>query len=82
MMRAAGDAVSLGAGGFMETPNQRLAVLHELSSIETPDDLARRCLPFAADSDTHAMSPAWSKGFPQPIGDAVINDVPGHSAHR
>ena len=40
LVRAAGDAVVVGAGGFVETPNQRLAGRH-LSPIESPEELAR-----------------------------------------
>src|SRR6185503_2249453 len=40
VVRAAGDAAVLAAGGFVDMPNQRIPVRH-LSLIETPEDLAR-----------------------------------------
>lgn len=77
VVRAAGDAVVVGAGGFVETPNQRLAVRH-LSPIETPDDLARSILAFRGDVPIRIGDVARVfEGFPAPIGDAIINDVPG-----
>lgn len=77
VVQAAGDAVVVGAGGFVETPNQRLAVRH-LSPIETPDDLARSILTFRGDVPIRLGDVARVvEGFPAPIGDAIINDVPG-----
>ena len=38
VVRAAGDGVSLQAGGFLDTPNQRLAVTHA-SAVRTTSDL-------------------------------------------
>ena len=38
IVRAAADAVEIGGGGFIDTPNQRLAVAH-VSSIHSPQDL-------------------------------------------
>ena len=42
VLRASGDAVLPAAGGFIETPNQRLAVTHQ-AAVQTAEDLARRC---------------------------------------
>ena len=44
---AAGDAAVLDAGGFVDTPNQRLAVRH-VSPINTPEDLASTVVDFRA----------------------------------
>lgn len=75
--RAAGDAVVVGAGGFLDTPNQRLPVRH-ISSIETPDDLARSVVAFRGGSPLRLGDVATIvEGHPAPIGDAVINDGPG-----
>src|SRR5262249_41972633 len=45
VMRAAADATSLDAGGFVDTPNQRLAV-RPLSPIVSPEDLAQTVVDF------------------------------------
>lgn len=77
VMKAAADATALDAGGFVDTPNQRLAVRH-VSAVVQPEDLA----------DTVVVNPAGTAvrlgdvadvvvGSPPPIGDAVINDGPG-----
>ena len=77
VVRAAGDAVVVGAGGFVDTPNQRLAIRH-LSPIETPDDLARSIVAFRGDWPLRLGDVARVvEGHPAPIGDAVINDGPG-----
>ena len=75
--RAAGDAVLPGAGGFIDTPNQRLAVTH-VSTVAKADDLAR--VPVAVRQGTPlalGQVAGVAEGFPPPIGDAVINDGPG-----
>lgn len=77
VVRAAGDAVVVGAGGFVDTPNQRLPVRH-LSPIETPDDLARSILAFRGSVPLRLGDVARVvEGHPAPIGDGVINDGPG-----
>jgi len=75
--RAAGDAVVLEAGGFVDTPNQRLAV-RQLSPVREPDDLARTVVDFRAGAPIRLGDVATVVvGSPPPIGDAVINDGPG-----
>jgi len=75
--RAAGDATVLSAGGFVDTPNQRLAVRH-VSPIMEPDDLARSIVAFRSGVPLRLGDVASIvEGFPSPIGDAVINDGPG-----
>jgi len=77
VLKAASDAVTVGAGGFVDTPNQRLAVTHT-ASVFKPEDLAKvpvayrngSPLPLGAVADV-------IEGFPPPIGDAIINDQPG-----
>ena len=67
----------VGAGGFVDTPNQRLAIRH-LSPIETPDDLARSIVTFRDGWPLRLGDVARVvEGHPAPIGDAVINDGPG-----
>jgi CzcA family heavy metal efflux pump len=75
--RAAGDAVVLQDGGFVDTPNQRLAVRH-LSPVLEPDDLARTVVDFRGGAPVRLGDVAEVQiGSPPPIGDAVINDGPG-----
>ncbi|WP_239491293.1 efflux RND transporter permease subunit [Luteitalea sp. TBR-22] len=89
VMTATRDAMSVSAGGFLETPNQRLAVAHE-SPVRDAADLARMALsPRASTTGSPGTSlpvPAVRRlgdvadvveGFPPPIGDGVINDGPG-----
>ena len=74
---AAGEALYVGAGGFVDTPNQRLAIFHT-QAIETPEELAR--VPVAQRSDgvlTIGDVAEVVEGHAQMIGDAVINDGPG-----
>ncbi|MGV3608047.1 MAG: efflux RND transporter permease subunit [Planctomycetaceae bacterium] len=75
--RAAGDATVLDAGGFVDTPNQRLAV-RQLSPIIDPEDLARTVVDFRAGAPLRIGDVAQVViGSPPPIGDAIINDKPG-----
>lgn len=77
VVRAAGDATVLGAGGFIDTPNQRLPV-RQLEPIYEPEDLARTVVAFRNGSPLRLGDVAQVvEGYPPPIGDAVINDGPG-----
>ena len=75
--RAAGDAALVSGGGFVDTPNQRLAVRH-VSTIVDSEDLARSVVAFRNGAPIRLGDIAEVKeGHPPPIGDAIINDVPG-----
>ncbi len=75
--RAAGDAAVISAGGFVDTPNQRLSVA-QLALITTPEELARTVVEFRAGLPIRLGDVAEVRiGFPAPIGDGVINDGPG-----
>jgi CzcA family heavy metal efflux pump len=75
--RAAGDAVVLQDGGFVDTPNQRLAVRH-LSPVLDPEDLARTVVDFRGGAPVRLGDVSDVRiGSPPPIGDAIINDGPG-----
>ena len=75
--RAAGDAAMVSGGGFVDTPNQRLPVRH-VSTIVTAQDLARSVVAFRDGAPLRLGDVAEVKeGYPPPIGDAIINDVPG-----
>jgi CzcA family heavy metal efflux pump len=75
--RAAADATALVGGGFMDTPNQRIA-LRQLVDIRTSDDLGEAVVDYRSGSPLRLRDVATVvEGFPPPIGDAVINDAPG-----
>jgi CzcA family heavy metal efflux pump len=75
--KAAGDAVELTGGGYLDTPNQRLAVSH-ISHIKTAEDLAQVVVAFRNGSALRLGDVAdVVEGFGAPIGDAIINDGPG-----
>jgi len=77
VIRAAGDATVLGAGGFVDTPNQRLPVRH-VSPIRDPEDLARSLVDVRGGAPIRIGDVAEVReGSPAPIGDAIINDGPG-----
>jgi CzcA family heavy metal efflux pump len=75
--RAVADAVAVGAGGFVDSPNQRIAVRHR-SPVEEPQDLANLAVAFRNGAPLRLGDVADVRiGSPPPIGDAVINDGPG-----
>lgn len=75
--KATGDAVALDSGGFIDTPNQRLAVRH-LPAVAEADDLSRTVVAFRDGTPIRLGEVAQIvEGSPPPIGDAVINDGPG-----
>lgn len=77
VVRTTRDAVSPGAGGFIDTPNQRFSITH-LSAVVRAEDLARIPVAFRDGSPLQLGNVATVvEGFPAPIGDAVINDGPG-----
>ena len=77
VVNAAGDAAALETGGFLDTPNQRLAVRH-LSPILEPEDLGRTVVDFRGGAPIRLADVTdVTIGSPPPIGDAVINDGPG-----
>ena len=75
--RAVGDATALAGGGFIDTPNQRIA-LRQVVGVYTGEDLAATIVDFRGGVPLRLGDVATVvEGFPPPIGDAVINDVPG-----
>lgn len=77
VIHAARGAVVISGGGFIDTPNQRLAVRHD-STIESPEQLARTVVRFNRGIPLRLGDVAdIVVGHPPPIGDAVINDGPG-----
>jgi len=74
---AARDAAVLETGGFIDTPNQRLAIRH-VSSLIDAADLARTVVDFRGGAPVRLGDVTEvAIGSPPPIGDAVINDGPG-----
>ena len=74
---AVAKATAVGSGGFVDTPNQRLPVRHD-SEIDTPEQLADVVVAFRNGSALRLGDVADIEiGSPPPIGDAIINDVPG-----
>jgi CzcA family heavy metal efflux pump len=77
VVRAAGEGVSLTAGGFLDTPNQRLAVTHT-SSVRTTRDLESIVVAQRSGTALRIGDVATVvEGSPPPIGDAIIDNVPG-----
>jgi len=75
--RATGDAVALEGGGFVDTPNQRLAVRHA-QFVREPADLERTIVDMRGGGSVRLSDVAKVKfGSPPAIGDAIINDRPG-----
>src|SRR5918996_4817898 len=67
----------VGTGGFIDTPNQRLAVRHELPILE-PDDLGRVSIVGDGGRSLELRDVAdVETGHLQLFGDAVVNDGPG-----
>jgi len=74
---AAGDAAQVSAGGFIDTPNQRLAV-RQFGIVTSAEDLARTVVEFRGGTPIRLGDVAEVVvGHAAPIGDAIINDGPG-----
>jgi CzcA family heavy metal efflux pump len=77
VVKAVTDASVVSGGGFVDMPNQRIAVRHA-AAIEAPEDLAKITVAFRNGAPLRLGDVAEIKvGFPPPIGDAVINDGEG-----
>ncbi|MFO0844602.1 MAG: efflux RND transporter permease subunit [Gemmataceae bacterium] len=77
VLRAAQDATVLESGGYVDKPNQRLAVRHR-AMVRDAEDLARTVVAFPGNAPTLLGEVATVRfGSPPPIGDAIINDGPG-----
>jgi len=77
IVKAAQDAVALDGGGFLDTPNQRLAVRQRPAVVDAVD-LGRIVVSHTAGATVRMGDVANVQiGSPAPIGDAIINDVPG-----
>jgi CzcA family heavy metal efflux pump len=77
VVQAASEGVSLQAGGFLDTPNQRLAITHR-AAVTSIRDLESIVVSARNGSALRIGDVATVvEGFPVPIGDAVINSGPG-----
>jgi Cu/Ag efflux pump CusA len=77
VVTAVQQAVEMGGGGFMDTPNQRLAVSF-VSTIKSPEDLVDVPVTFREGVPVRLMDLAdLAEGSPPAIGDAIVNDQPG-----
>lgn len=77
VMASVTRSVQPTSGGFIDTPNQRLALRHK-QSVDTPEKLADTVVAFRGNAPIKLGDVAEVKvGSPPPIGDAIINDVPG-----
>jgi CzcA family heavy metal efflux pump len=73
VVKAVTDSSVVGAGGFVDMANQRIAVRHR-SPVETPEDLARTTVAIRNGAPLKLGDVADVRiGFPPPIGDAVIS---------
>ncbi|HVD25753.1 MAG TPA: efflux RND transporter permease subunit, partial [Gaiellaceae bacterium] len=71
------DGHRIGTGGFVETPNQRLAVEHILPII-TPNDLSQVAIAERKGQSVRLADVAQvKKGTQGLVGDAVVNGNPG-----
>ena len=77
VLRASRDAVAPAAGGFVDTPNQRLPVTHAAGAT-TASELGEVAVTQRGLSPLRLADVAdVVEDHPPPIGDAVINDRPG-----
>jgi CzcA family heavy metal efflux pump len=77
VVKASTDTVSLSGGGFVDTPNQRIAV-RQLNGVRTADDIAEAVVDFRNGAPLRLRDVAdIVEDHPAPIGDAVIDDKPG-----
>ena len=71
------DGATIGTGGFVDTPNQRLLVNHVLP-IETPGDLANVAVKGSGPNAVRLRDVATLQIGTQPLsGNAVVNGGPG-----
>ncbi|MDG1096096.1 MAG: efflux RND transporter permease subunit, partial [Methylophilaceae bacterium] len=77
ILKATGDAASIEAGGFVDSPNQRIAIRH--TNLKTqPEDLAKTVVDFKNGAPVLLGDVAEIViESPPPIGDAVINHDDG-----
>ncbi len=77
VLRTVSDATAVGAGGFLDTANQRLAIRH-IPSVYSPEELGEVVVAYhnGAPLRIHDVADVVID-YPPPIGDAIINGRPG-----
>ena len=71
------QSTTVGSGGFLDTPNQRIAIRH-VNPIKNETDLAATVVTHRNNNPLLLGDVADVRvGSPPPIGDAIINDGPG-----
>ena len=71
------DATAVGAGGFVDTPNQRLAIRH-IPLVYSPEGLGEVVVVFRQGAPLRIRDVAdVIVDYAPPIGDAIINSRPG-----
>ena len=78
---AAGGAAVLDAGGFVDTPNQRLAVRH-VSPILAPEDLARTVVDFRAGEQSRRARVCLGTAAPRICGPRPLSRPGAHRSAR
>jgi len=74
---AASDAVLIGGGGFVDTPNQRLSV-RQVSGVQSAGELAQAVVKQTGAASVRIGDVARVlEGYAPPIGSAIIDDGPG-----
>jgi CzcA family heavy metal efflux pump len=77
VVAAARAGVAVETGGFIDTPNQRFAISHP-SAVSSARDLEQIVVRDRGGAVVRIGDVARvTEGFPPPIGDAIINSVPG-----
>ncbi len=78
ILRAARDATTPVAAGYVDTPTQRLAITHQAVAT-SGDALAEVAIPGRSPATPIRLGDVATieEGSPAPIGDAVIDDAPG-----
>lgn len=77
VIAAARNGVSAETGGFVDTPNQRFAIAHR-HSVMAARDLEQIVVRPGRGAPIRLGNVAQvTEGFPPPIGDAIVNSVPG-----
>lgn len=77
VMLSVANSVEPISGGFIDTPNQRLALRHT-ATVNDPEELKNTVVAFRNGAPLLLGEVAEVRlGSPPPIGDAIINDVPG-----
>jgi CzcA family heavy metal efflux pump len=77
VLDSAGEASRIGGGGFVDTPNQRLALRH-IAPVSSAQDLARTVVDFRGGTPLLLGEIAdVVEASPPQIGDGVVNDTLG-----